>query len=64
VANPLAAILSFEMALRWSLNRADAADALLAAVKAALDNGARTRDLGGDLSTVKMGDAVLSHLGR
>jgi 3-isopropylmalate dehydrogenase len=62
VANPLAAILSFEMALRWSLNRADAADALLAAVKAALDSGARTRDLGGDLSTVKMGDAVLSHL--
>lgn len=62
VANPLAAILSFEMALRWSLKRADAADALLAAVKAALDNGARTRDLGGDLTTVQMGDAVLSQL--
>ena len=64
VANPLAAILSFEMALRWSLNRADAADALLAAVKAALDGGARTRDLGGELSTAQMGDAVLANLGR
>ena len=62
VANPLAAILSFEMALRWSLKRPDAADALLAAVKTALDKGARTRDLGGDLTTVQMGDAVLSQL--
>ncbi len=42
VANPLAAILSFEMALRWSLGRPDLADRLDAAVKAALDGGART----------------------
>jgi len=62
VANPLAAILSFEMALRWSLDRADLADRLFAAVKAALDGGARTRDLGGALTTVQMGDAVLAKL--
>jgi 3-isopropylmalate dehydrogenase len=62
VANPLAAILSFEMALRWSLDRTEAADALLAAVKAALDGGARTRDLGGSLTTAQMGDAVLAKL--
>ena len=62
LANPLAAILSFEMALRWSLNQVEAADALLAAVKAALDNGARTRDLGGSLTTAQMGDAVLAAL--
>jgi 3-isopropylmalate dehydrogenase len=62
LANPLAAILSFEMALRWSLNRTDAADILLAAVKTALDKGARTRDLGGDLTTGQMGDAVLANL--
>jgi 3-isopropylmalate dehydrogenase len=61
-ANPLAAILSFEMALRWSLDRADLADRLFAAVKAALDGGARTRDLGGTLSTAEMGDAVLRGL--
>ena len=62
LANPLAAILSFEMALRWSLGQAEAADALLAAVKTALDNGARTRDLGGSLTTAQMGDAVLAAL--
>ncbi len=61
-ANPLAAILSFEMALRWSLDRADLADRLFAAVKTALDSGARTRDLGGSLSTTEMGDAVLKAL--
>ena len=61
-ANPLAAILSLEMALRWSLGRADLADRLFAAVSAALDAGARTRDLGGGLSTAEMGDAVLARL--
>ena len=62
IANPLAAILSFEMALRWSLNRPDLADRLGGAVKAALDGGARTRDIGGRLSTREMGDAVLAGL--
>lgn len=62
VANPLAAILSFEMALRWSLDRTAEADRLFAAVEAALAAGARTRDLGGTLSTVEMGDAVLKAL--
>ncbi len=62
LANPLAAILSFEMALRWSLGRVDLADKLQAAVKAALEDGARTRDIGGTLSTTQMGDAVLKRL--
>jgi len=62
LANPLAAIMSFEMALRWSLQRPDQADRLNGAVMAALNRGARTRDLGGDLSTREMGDAVLAGL--
>ena len=62
VANPLAALLSFEMALRWSLDRAADADRLKAAVEAALAAGARTRDLGGALTTAEMGDAVLAVL--
>ena len=62
LANPLAAILSFEMALRWSLDRTDLADTLYAAVNKALESGARTRDLGGALTTVQMGDAVLAAL--
>ena len=62
VANPLAAILSFEMALRWSLGRAEVADRLFAAVRRALDQGARTRDIGGTLSTTQMGEAVIAAL--
>ncbi|HEX3407489.1 MAG TPA: 3-isopropylmalate dehydrogenase [Caulobacteraceae bacterium] len=62
IANPLAAILSFEMALRWSLGRPDLADRLSGAVKAALDGGARTPDIGGRMTTREMGDAVLAGL--
>jgi len=62
VANPLAAILSFEMALRWSLDRTEFADRLFAAVGRALDAGARTRDIGGRLTTVEMGAAVVAQL--
>jgi 3-isopropylmalate dehydrogenase len=62
IANPLAAILSFEMALRWSLTRPDLADVVLAGVTSALNAGARTPDLGGGLTTGAMGDAVLAKL--
>jgi 3-isopropylmalate dehydrogenase len=62
VANPLAAILSLAMALRWSLGRPDLADRVTGAVDAALASGARTRDLGGELDTVAMADAVLARL--
>jgi 3-isopropylmalate dehydrogenase len=63
IANPLAAILSFEMALRWSLGAGEIADRLFAAVGAALDAGARTPDLGGRMTTAQMGQAVLDALG-
>jgi len=62
IANPLAAILSFEMALRWSLGREDLADRLFAACEAALNAGARTGDLGGKTTTREMGDAVIAKL--
>jgi 3-isopropylmalate dehydrogenase len=62
VANPCASILSLAMALRYSLDRADLADRVEAAVSAALDGGARTADLGGTLGTAAMGDAVLAQL--
>ena len=44
-ANPIGTILSAAMLLRWSLGRADAAEAVEAAVAAALDDGWRTGDL-------------------
>ncbi|MEZ5999943.1 3-isopropylmalate dehydrogenase [Hyphomonas sp.] len=62
IANPCAAILSLEMALRWSLGRDKAADMLFAAVGKALDQGARTKDLGGSLTTREMADAIIAAL--
>ncbi|PJG46959.1 3-isopropylmalate dehydrogenase [Sphingobium sp. LB126] len=61
-ANPLATVLSAGMMLRYSLNLADQADRIEAAVARALADGARSFDLGGTMSTVEMGDAVLAAL--
>src|SRR5262249_23072390 len=47
MANPLGAILSLAMLLRWSLGRAELADAVEGAVRGALSDGFRTRDLAG-----------------
>ena len=44
-ANPIAAILSGAMLLRWSLGRTEAAEAVESAVRAALREGLRTTDL-------------------
>ena len=66
IANPLGAIMSFAMCLRFSLGQAQEADRLESAVAAAIENGARTADIAqpGDkvLSTMEMGDAVLAQL--
>lgn len=67
-ANPLATILSAAMALRYSLNAADAADAIERAVAAVLGQGRVTADLAADdqkatpVGTRAMGDAVVSAL--
>jgi 3-isopropylmalate dehydrogenase len=45
LANPIGTILSAAMLLRLSLGRADAADAVEAAIRTALDDGWRTGDL-------------------
>jgi 3-isopropylmalate dehydrogenase len=62
IANPCASILSLAMALRHSLGAPHAAIRVEAAVEAALNAGARTRDLGGTLTTRQMGDAILAGL--
>jgi 3-isopropylmalate dehydrogenase len=70
-ANPIAAILSGAMLLRWSLGRGDAAEAIEAAVRTALRDGLRTPDLariGGGardlrvLGTRAFTDAVVARL--
>ena len=66
VANPLATILSVAMMLRYSLNDADNATRIEAAVNKVLDNGLRTQDIYSDgmkkVSTSEMGDAVIAAL--
>ena len=61
-ANPLATVLSAGMMLRYSLHLPEQADRIAAAVAKALADGARSFDLGGTMSTVEMGDAVLAAL--
>jgi 3-isopropylmalate dehydrogenase len=66
VANPLGAILSLAMCLRYTLGRHAEADELEQAVERALQSGARTSDIAqaGDLSlsTSAMTDRVLDEL--
>ena len=58
IANPVGAILSAGMMLAW-LGESAAAEAIQAAVRQALGpGGLRTRDIGGQASTVEMGEAV------
>jgi 3-isopropylmalate dehydrogenase len=64
IANPLGTILSAAMLLRHSLRLEREAAAVEAAVDAVLTAGGRTVDLGGDLSTRQMADAVLAQLGQ
>jgi 3-isopropylmalate dehydrogenase len=61
-ANPLAAILSAAMLLRHGLGREAEAAAVESAVDRALDEGLRTRDLGGTATTEDATSAVLAHL--
>jgi 3-isopropylmalate dehydrogenase len=61
-ANPLAMFLSLAMLLRHGLSLDAEALALEAAVDRALDDGLRTRDLGGSAGTAEATAAVLAHL--
>jgi 3-isopropylmalate dehydrogenase len=62
-ANPLATILSFAMALRYSLGEGEIADRIEVAVQTVLNNGIRTADIMAAgctlVSTQEMGDAVV-----
>lgn len=65
-ANPLATILSFSMALRYSLGCSDEADMLEQAVQNVLDDGVRTADIVADgcdmITTSEMGGAVVTEM--
>ena len=66
LANPIATILSFSMALRYSLNLEKEADILDKAVQKVLDDGLRTKDIFSkgtkQVSTESMGNAIIACL--
>jgi 3-isopropylmalate dehydrogenase len=67
LANPVAALMSFAMALRYSFDLAEDADLVEEAVRKTLDKGIRTGDIAGPgtvekVGTRGMGDAVLGQL--
>ena len=67
LANPIATILSFAMALRYSFDQGDEATRVETAVEKVLADGMRTGDLmgpegGTPASTSEMGDAIIAAL--
>ncbi len=68
IANPIAQILSLGMLLQYSLGEQEAANAITAAVNAAIESGLRTADLytgaAGETkaTTAEMGDAIITAL--
>jgi len=68
IANPIAAILSAAMLLRYSLNMVREADRVETAVRRVLEQGHRTKDIAGPSDTVRgtkeMGDLIVQHVER
>src|SRR6186713_277319 len=66
VANPIAMIASFPMALRYSLNRPKEADLIDQAIAATLAQGLRTADIKSEgakvVGTREMGDAIIGEV--
>ena len=66
IANPIATILSFAMALKYSLDLEKESNTLEKAVQSVLDEGLRTKDILSkgkkEVSTSEMGDAIISKL--
>ena len=66
LANPIAMIGSFAMALRYSFALSEAADRLDGAIATVLAGGLRTKDIASEgcrlVSTGAMGDAIVAAL--
>jgi 3-isopropylmalate dehydrogenase len=66
MANPIAMIASFAMALRYSFEMIELADKVEAAIASVLDEGLRTGDIMQEgckkVSTTEMGDAIIAKL--
>jgi 3-isopropylmalate dehydrogenase len=64
IVNPVGTILSVAMMLQYSLNLPAESRAVEEAVRRTIENGIRTKDIGGTSSTSEVGDAVAEELKR
>ena len=68
MANPIAMIASFGMALRYSFNLGKQADWIDQAISATLAKGLRTADIKSEgcrlVGTSEMGDAIIAEMAR
>jgi 3-isopropylmalate dehydrogenase len=66
IANPIAMLASFGMALRYSFDRGKEADLIDQAIAAALAKGLRTADIESEgctlVTTAQMGDAIIAEM--
>ncbi|ORY16457.1 3-isopropylmalate dehydrogenase [Clohesyomyces aquaticus] len=62
IVNPVATILSMSMMLKYSLCMPDLALKIDEATKTVIDQGIRTKDIGGTATTAEVGDAVAAEL--
>lgn len=62
IVNPVATILSMSMMFKYSLCLPEYAAKIDEATKIALDNGIRTKDIGGSSTTSQVGDAIAAEL--
>jgi 3-isopropylmalate dehydrogenase len=62
IANPIGAVASAALMLRWSLGEPEAAAAIEATIESVLADGPRTPDLGGDATTDAVTAAITSNL--
>jgi 3-isopropylmalate dehydrogenase len=68
IANPIAMLASFGMALRFSFGMGREADLIDRAIAAVLDRGLRTADIKSEgcklVGTAEMGDAIIAEIGK
>ena len=66
MANPIAMLASFGMALRYSFNMGHEADMIDQAIAATLEQGLRTADIKSEgttlVGTKQMGDAIIAEM--
>jgi 3-isopropylmalate dehydrogenase len=62
IANPIGTILSAALMLRYSLNMEKEAELIERAVEKTINDGARSADLGGNLTTAQMADLIIKNM--